>query len=208
MMCTTIKKYGVKKDGSKGNPIIGNKIRYETLEEAQAEAERQNAHPKVFIKREAYKCKKCKKYHVGKTYDMIEGKVAKPKVDKFRSLNLKVVGKIDLSQFETKPRVKESKIGKQVHMASLKEICPDILKSHKTLRKELRLNVKNGIVGGIKIEGELWKYYTKDKTVKIITPNGRIRFIKQDKLSDMVQLQRHKIIKYIINNHIELETGR
>lgn len=206
MKCKTIKGYGTKKDGSKGRAIFGNKVKYDSLQEAQAEADRQNAHPKSFIKREAYKCSKCKKFHVGKGYDLIEGKVAKPKKDRFRSLNIRVVGKIDLSQFEPKPVGK--KLGLPIHHASLSEISPEIPKTNRELRKKLKIEIKNGIVGGIKIEGQVWKYYSKENTVKVITPNGRIRFVKYNKLDNSIALQRNRIVSYIMTNNVMLENGK
>lgn len=212
MKCKTIKGYDVN-----GKPTIGHKIPYDTRELAQIEADRQNSHPKAFILREVYKCNKCKKYHVGKSLKLIPNKEAKPRKDKFRSINLKIVGSIDLSQFIQPKKNKidlgfdkresKHKIGIQVTQAKLNEIDPTV-GSALLSRKKFNSQVKKGVVGGFRIDGALWRYYKKEKTFKVITPSGRVRFIKLEKIFGKSSVNRHMIMKYITQNHIELENGK
>lgn len=101
MECKTIKSFS-----KKNKPIFDWKVKHETLQEAQKEADRINAKKDIFIKRVSYECSKCGFFHVGTSFEMLENKkLSMGWLNKIPRL----VDKIDLSQFDKKPKTPKPK---------------------------------------------------------------------------------------------------
>lgn len=84
-----------------GEPVFKNKFKYETHDKAVAACKTLNVRGKQIKKLVTYKCKVCHKYHIGRNGKDITKKYVK-KINntigkRKRELNLKIVGKIDLS---------------------------------------------------------------------------------------------------------------
>jgi hypothetical protein len=107
-MCTTVKNScqtisGYDKDG---NPILKDKIKYDTHDKAVKACKTQNIRESRIKKLVTYKCKVCNKYHIGRNGKNIKAKYRR----KLRRANdlagklkmkvgIKVIGKIDLTKF-------------------------------------------------------------------------------------------------------------
>jgi hypothetical protein len=57
-----------------GNPIYKPKVKYNTMDDAIAEAKKQNAMSKRHFKLVSYKCSECHKYHIGRNGNTIKRK--------------------------------------------------------------------------------------------------------------------------------------
>jgi hypothetical protein len=147
MECLTIS--GYKKSGE---AVKKNKKKHETFASANIEANRINLKKSVFIKREAYKCNLCEKYHVGTTFEMLKNKEIKPKHLGIRMVRFKVQGIID-----------ESLLVKTHKMQNLHKI-------QKQPKNKKVIRTKNSFYWG---DG-VWSYEIRNKTVKIILPNGTV----------------------------------
>jgi len=79
-----------------GKPNFVWKVAHLKLEIAEKEAVRINNKKGNYIKRVAYKCSKCGKYHVGTSFEMIENK--NPITHGWHGKSMKVVGKIELQE--------------------------------------------------------------------------------------------------------------
>jgi len=91
MECKTIKYFS-----ENGKPNFVWKVAHLKLEIAEKEAVRINNKKGNYIKRVAYKCSKCGKYHVGTSFEMIENK--NPITHGWHGKSMKVVGKIELQE--------------------------------------------------------------------------------------------------------------
>ena len=120
MECTTFSHI----DEKTGERIHKPKLFYKTHFEAENQAKLQNIEYEKKYVLKAYKCTKCKKYHIGRNGDIITeeylkeikktvrlqglkilGKIELPKETKKYSNNtqgLKIVGKIDLNKISTR----------------------------------------------------------------------------------------------------------
>lgn len=184
MECKTIKR--VKKNGT---PIIVNKKKYETLYDAQVAANNINAKPNIYIKRVVYQCSQCEYFHVGSSTEMLDNKkkITKPQWVGPRSIRLNVVGTIDLSQFD---KLKEPVVKglEKIYPSAIKKI--KIRKENVIADKQLQAESKKKIkklkrdVGQVKHGSLIWRFYSKKKVVKIITPEG---LIKMPKLSNILK---------------------
>lgn len=179
MECKTISRRKKKKDQ------IVSKFKHETFAAANIEAFRINAMKNVFIKRMAYKCTQCGMFHVGTTQEMLKNKEL-PKPTWMGVRHLKVVGNIDLNQFTkaekyVNPIVKAKNEAKlEAKMLKEKEVKNVVLTTPSKNKSKLR---NKPIVGELYFEtiGRL-KFFSKKKTVKVITPDGKNRFIKYAKI--------------------------
>lgn len=150
MECVTVSRY--KKNG---DAVLKNKKQHETFAAANVEANRINSKKTIFIKREAYKCNLCGKFHVGTTFEMLKNKEIKRKHLGVKMVRLKVLGEIDKSLLvkrrpsENQPKVKKKKVVKPIQTKNT-----------------------TYLVGGI------WKYEIRKKTVKITSPNGTVKIPK------------------------------
>lgn len=86
---------------------IVKKRAHRTLEKAQEAADKQNTNLEIVEKLNPYKCSNCEYYHVGRNGELLtqadtDEAWERIKPDEYKSINFKVVGKIDLSQFPEK----------------------------------------------------------------------------------------------------------
>lgn len=162
MECKTIIEYN-----NKGKPVWKDKVKHATLEKAEEVAELFNNRKNIFIKRQAYKCKKCKQFHVGTTTEMLLNKEL-PERKKWIGNQMRVVGQIDVSLLCKKPIIKST--------------AKTVIKKNNSLVESIREKPGSKLLS-VKL------YLTKNKTsfydihlltnsVKIIFPCGIIRYVK------------------------------
>ena len=162
MECKTIDTFD-----ENGVAITKPKLRHSTMDAAQTAANIINNKKNIFIKRVAYHCNECDGYHVGTTFEMLENKkISKKKMNEFLPVRLKIVGSVDLSQFEKKPN--DSKLF----------ITAEIKKENELHLSRSKSERKRFIHGKLYINGLIWRFYVKEKIVKVITPEGLIKMPK------------------------------
>ena len=100
--------------------IVVDKVKFNTLKEAIAEAKKQNAMPGKEYKLVSYKCNVCHKYHIGRNGTLItdkyRGKLKEEKREEKRKLfdenlknaELKIVGTVDLSKFDVTVKIRKN----------------------------------------------------------------------------------------------------
>lgn len=157
MECKTIIEYN-----NKGKPIWKDKVKHETLEKAEQVAELFNNKKNIFIKRQAYKCKKCKLYHVGTTTEMLLNKEL-PKRKKWIGNQMRIVGQVDLAPFAKKERERIKSYSKVEHNSLTKTIRD----CGKLVSAEIKIDENNS-----------WKIQMLPKSVKIVFPNSKRRYVK------------------------------
>jgi hypothetical protein len=158
MECLTISRY--KKNG---DAVKKNKKKHETFASANVEANRINSKISVFIKRVAYKCNLCEKYHVGTTFEMLKNKEIKPKHLGIRMVRLKVQGFIDESLLVKKGKLPNTNIHRKEKLKIVKPV-----------------RTKNSFY----FNGGVWSYEIRQKTVKIVSPTGTVKIPKIEKEFD------------------------
>ena len=99
MICNT------KTQSEDGTTTWKYKKAFETLDEAIAEAKKQNASVKQDIKLVGYKCTYCHKYHIGRNGKRLTPK-EKEKYRKELGIGIKILGKIDLDTLQPTSKVK------------------------------------------------------------------------------------------------------
>lgn len=189
MECKTIIEYN-----NKGQPVWKDKVKHPTLRDAQYAANLINKRKNIFIKREAYECKKCEKFHVGTTTEMLLNKKV-PRVRQWIGRNMKVVGFVNLSNY-TKELVKIKTIRNK-----LKKAVDD--KGLITISKNGRLISKQ-----IMIDKNFYQIDVKPKTIKIIT-KLETKYIKWNKIYPSEKLNQitsftpgfREIKNYILENY-------
>ena len=195
MQCTTIKGYN-------GNePIMGPKVKFASLAKANIKLAKINRDPKNFIKRVVYKCEECGFYHIGKTLEMLKKKV--PKRKQFLLTGMKVVGQVDLSQFDhlsteavaerkrlkienlKKQKDKERerrKLFQQGHEVFVERNKAKELREFRMAKITKLKSTPSKLIGHFSTKYGVWMYFVKKKIVKIITTEGKVRHVK---LSDI-----------------------
>jgi len=103
-----------------GSIIVVDKVKFNTLKEAIAEAKKQNAMPGKEYKLVSYKCNVCHKYHIGRNGTLITDKYrSKLKEEKqeerrkifdenLKNAELKIVGTVDLSKFDVTVKIRKN----------------------------------------------------------------------------------------------------
>ena len=182
MECKTIKSFN-----KRNKPIFEHKIKHSTFEIAQNEANRINNLKKTFIKRVIYKCSKCDNFHVGTSFEMLENNnVSRGWHQKLP----KVVGNIDLAQFEKKIKVKIISPPKNTILKSGLIITPHIKKL-----KDSKFSAS------LWVDGNRYEYQVKEKSIKLILPLEIVKLIRFNRIlkQDDMLLTSNKIKRHIIN---------
>lgn len=182
MECTTIKGYN-------GNvPIMGPKVKFASLAKANLKLAKINKDPKNHIKRVVYQCSECGFYHIGKTLEMLNREA--PKRKRFLLTGMKVVGQVDLSQFNNvnleeiaeRKRLKKEMI--QAKRNKAKANRNNKIDKSKEIREFRQAKIKklkstpSKFVGHFSTKYGLWMYFVKNKIVKVMTTEGSIKHVK------------------------------
>lgn len=103
-----------------GSLVKRSKVKFDTLDEAIAEAKKQNRMPGKQEKLVSYKCFICHKYHIGRNGTLITDKYReklklekqqeKKKVfdDNLKNSKFKVIGKVDLNKFDVTVKLRKN----------------------------------------------------------------------------------------------------
>lgn len=185
MECLTISSFT-----KKGKAIKKPKKKHETFYAANIEAFRINSKKNIFIKRVAYECGNCGKFHVGTTFEMLNNKKAKTGKYGLQSVRLKIIGTVDLSLFSKKDKG-----------TKIKEEVKEKINTSKNIKA--KKSTKKQLIGQVVVNTLTYRYYVKIKVVKIITPEGTVRMIKFKNIPNYGKdnhNKRCKIKEYIINN--------
>ncbi len=178
MKCKTVKY--VKKDGV---PVIVNKKKYQTLVEAECNARLINNKAKTLTKRVSYKCPECSFFHVGTSLKSLNKPVkTKPRLFGGSFKLPKIVGLIDLSIFNKVAKPKEVPVIKTP------------------------VQKKTIGIGGLYINGLVWKYEVKLKIVKIFSPSGQIYKPTMVKIFGDEEKTSNAIKRYIKSEMIKIKT--
>ncbi len=110
-----------------GTTFIVDKVKFDTLDEAIVECKKQNRMPEKTEKVVPYKCKVCYQYHIGRNGTLItekyrnklikENREKKKEIleENFRNAEFKIVGKVDLSKFSPKVKIRKNGTKKYVY---------------------------------------------------------------------------------------------
>jgi len=189
MQCKTIIEYN-----NKGKPVWKDKVKHPSLETARQQAHKINRKKEIFIKREAYQCKKCGMFHVGTTTEMLLNKKV-PKVRQWIGREMKVVGFVNLSNY-TKELVKIKTIRNRPKKAVDNKGLITISKNGRLISKQ------------IMIDKNFYQIDVKPKTIKIIT-KLETKYIKWNKIYPSEKLNQitsftpgfREIKNYILENY-------
>lgn len=192
MQCKTIIEYN-----NKGKPVWKDKVKHASLEIARRQAYKINKRKDIFIKRDAYQCKKCGMFHVGTTTEMLLNKKI-PKVRQWIGREMKVVGFVDLQGY-----TKELK--RIIDIKEIRNIPKKFVNGAglTTIRQNGRLISSEFIIEDV-------KYMVKVNTKSIsISVEGKTKYVQYSKIYDVEKLNRptgftpglKEIKTYIFNNY-------